>query len=48
MMTKVGSTNIVNFMTRGAGVFKLRRGHVHVSHYSEYVLSFLLLQYTKH
>ena len=34
-----GSTNIVNFMTRGAGVFKLRRGHVHDSHY-EYVLSF--------
>ena len=40
MMTKVGSTNIVNFMTRGAGVFKLRRGHVHATHNSEYVLSF--------
>ena len=37
MMTKEGSTKIVNFMTPGAGVLTLGRGHK--SHYSEYVLS---------
>ena len=34
MMTKEGSTNMVNFMIPGAGVFMLRRGHI--SHYGEY------------
>ena len=28
MMTKVGSTKIVNFMTPGAGVLVLGRGHI--------------------
>ena len=37
MMTKEGSTKIVNFMTPGAGVFMLRCGHI--SHCSEYALS---------
>ena len=37
MMTKEGSTKLVNFMTPGAGVLMLWRGHI--SHYSEYVLS---------
>ena len=37
MMTKEGSTKTVNFMTLGAGVLVLRRGHT--SHYSEYVVS---------
>ena len=37
MMTKEGSTKIINFMTAGAAVLMLRRGHI--SHYSEYVLS---------
>ena len=36
-MTKEGSTKIVNFMTPGAGVLMLGRGHI--SHYSEYVVS---------
>ena len=31
MMTKEGSTKIVNFMTPGAGVLVLGRGHI--SHY---------------
>ena len=35
MRTKEGSTKIVNFMTPGAGVLTLGRGHI--SHYSEYV-----------
>ena len=92
MMTKVGSTKIVNFMTLGAVVHVLGRGHIshivklhnffnnlllytprhrsnklsvcysnddqgrvyqnckfHISHYSEYVLRYLLLyQYTSH
>ena len=38
MMTKEGSTKIVNFMTQGAWVLMLRR--CHLSHYSEYVLSY--------
>ena len=36
-MTKEGSTKIVNFMTPGAGVLMLGRGHI--SHYREYVVS---------
>ena len=32
-----GSTQFVNFMTSGAGVLVLNRGHL--SHYGEYVLS---------
>ena len=36
MMTKEGSTQIFNFMTSGAGVLMLGRGHI--SHYIEYVL----------
>ena len=28
MMTKIGSTKIVNFMTPGAGVLVLGRGHI--------------------
>ena len=37
MMTKEGSTKIENFMTPGAGVLMLWRGHI--SNYSEYVVS---------
>ena len=44
MMTKVGSSQIVNFMTPGAGVLML--GHGHISHYSEYVLSSTLSIYS--
>ena len=36
MMTKEGSTKIVNFMTPGAGVLML--GHGHIIHHSEYIL----------
>ena len=43
MMTKEGSTKIVNFMTPGTGVRMLRRGHI--SNYSEYVLSSTLSIY---
>ena len=35
MMTKEGSTKIVNFMTPGEGGFLLGRGHI--SHCSEYI-----------
>ena len=35
MRTKEGSAKIVNFMTPGAGVLMLGRGHI--NHYSEYV-----------
>ena len=44
MMTKEGSSQIVNFMTPGAGVLMLGRGHI--SHYSEYVLSSTLSIYS--
>ena len=44
MMTKEGSTKIVNFMTPRAGVLMLGRGHI--SHYSEYVLSSTLSIYS--
>ena len=44
MMTKEGSSQIVNFMTPGAGVLML--GHGHISHYSEYVLSSTLSIYS--
>ena len=44
MMTKEGFTKIVNFMTLGAGVLMLRRGHT--SHYSEYVVSSTPLIYS--
>ena len=44
MMTKEGSTQIVNFMTPWAGVLMLGRGHT--SHYSEYVLSSTLSIYS--
>ena len=37
MMTKEGCTKFLNFMTPGAGVLVLGRGHI--SHYREYVLS---------
>ena len=37
MMTKEGSTKIVNFNTPRAGVLMLGRGRI--SHFSEYVLS---------
>ena len=37
MMTKEGSTKIVNYMALGAGVLMLRCGHI--SHYIEYALS---------
>ena len=37
MMTKEGSTKIVNFLTPGAGVLVL--GHGHTSYYREYALS---------
>ena len=43
MMTKEVSIKTVNFMTPGAGVLMLRRGHT--SHYSEYVLPSTLLIY---
>ena len=34
MMTKEGSTQIVNFMTIGAGVLMLARGHIsHIVNY---------------
>ena len=41
MMTKEGSTKIVNFITPGAGVLMLGRGH-----YSEHVLSSTLSIYS--
>ena len=44
MMTKEGSTKIVNFMTPRAGVLMLGRGHI--SHYNEYVLSSTLSIYS--
>ena len=44
MMTKEGSTQIVNFMTPGAWVLMLGCGHI--SHYSEYVLSSTLSIYS--
>ena len=44
MMTKEGSTKIVNFMTPRAVVLML--GHGHISHYSEYVLSSTLSIYS--
>ena len=43
MMTKEGSTQIVNLMTPGAGVLMLGCGHI--SHYSEYVVSSTLSIY---
>ena len=44
MMTKEGSTKIVNFMTPGAAVLMLGRGHI--SHYSEYEVSSTLSIYS--
>ena len=44
MMTKGGSTKIVNFMTPGAGVLILGRGHI--SHCSDYVVSSTLSMYS--
>ena len=43
MMTKEGSTKIVNFMTLRPGALMLGRGHI--SHYSDYVLSSILSIY---
>mgnify|MGYP003691389517 CR=1 FL=1 len=43
LMTKKGSTKIVNFMTPGAGVML---GCGHISHYSEYVVSSTLSIYS--
>ena len=40
MMTKEGSTQIVNFMTPGAGVLMLGRGHI--SRYSELFSTLLI------
>ena len=37
MMTKEGSTKILDFMTPGAGVLMLGRGHIS-NYYSEYFL----------
>ena len=44
MMTKEGSTKIVNFTTPRAGVLMLGRGRI--SHFSEYVLSSTLSIYS--
>ena len=44
MMTKEGSTKIVNFMTNGTAVLMLGRDNI--SHYSEYALSSTLSIYT--
>ena len=44
MMTKEGSTKIVNFNTPMAEVLML--GHGHISHFSEYVLSSTLSIYS--
>ena len=44
MMTKEGSTKIVNFMNPGAGVLMLGRGHI--SYYNEYVVSSTLSIYS--
>ena len=44
LMTKEGSTKIVNFMTPGADVLMLGRGHK--SHYSEFVVSSALSIYS--
>ena len=44
MMTKEGSTKIISFITPGAGVLVLGRGHI--SHYSEYALSSTLSIYS--
>ena len=43
MMTKEGSTKIVNFLTPGARVLMLGCGHI--SHYTEYDLSSTLSIY---
>ena len=45
MMTKEGSTKIVNFNTPIAEVLMLGRGHI-LSHFSEYVLSSTLSIYS--
>ena len=44
MMTKEGSTKIVNFMTPGAGILMLRCGYI--SHYSACVISPTLSMYS--
>ena len=44
MMTKEGSTKIVNFNTPSAGVLMFQRGRI--SHFSEYVLSSTLSIYS--
>ena len=44
MMTKEGSTKIVNFNTPMAEVLMLERGHI--SHFSEYILSSTLSIYS--
>ena len=38
MMTKEGSSQIVNFMTQGTGLLVLRLGHAHISQNSKYVI----------
>ena len=43
MMTKEGSSKIVNFMTPGAGVLMIGRGNI--SHFCEYVVSSTLSIY---
>ena len=45
MMTKEGSTQIVNFMTPGSGVLMLGRGHISQIVNMPY---HLLYQYTAH
>ena len=44
MMTKEGSTKIINFMTPGTGGLMLWSGHI--SHNSEYVVSSILSIYS--
>ena len=43
MMTKEGSTKIINFINHGAGVLMLL--HDYISHYSEYAFSSTILKY---
>ena len=46
MITKVGSTKIVNFMNSEARVLILGCGHT--SRHSDYTLLYVLYQYTAH
>ena len=46
MMTKEGSSQIINSMTPWTGVLVLGLGHAHISHYSKYVISSTLSIYS--